>query len=155
MIQYRRLAIGAASLALVLGGAAALAQPSVAEGGNGRMEGMQGMHEKMQAMHGQMADRHGDGAGHEAMGQLMTPQEREAMREKMKAAKTPEERQALAAGMRTEIEKRAKEKGITLPERHARMGGMGGMGSMGAMAGMSGMGMRHDGAGPDGGEHKH
>jgi len=129
MIQYRRLAIGAASLALVLGGAAALAQ-------QGRMEGMQGMHEKMEGMHGQMAGRHGGDKGHEAIRQLMTPQEREAMREKMNAAKTPEERQALASGMRTEMEKRAKEKGITLPERHARMGGMG-----------------HGGR--EGGEHKH
>ena len=139
MIQYRRLAIGAASLALVLGGAAAMAQPGGTGGGKGRMEGMQGMHEKMEGMHGQMAGRHGGDTGHEAIRQLMTPQEREAMREKMNAAKTPEERQALASGMRTEMEKRAKEKGITLPERHARMGGMGGMGQ----------------GGREGGEHKH
>ena len=142
MIQYRRLAIGAASLALMLGGAAALAQQGGAEGAKGRMEGMQGMqgmHEKMEGMHGQMTGRHGGGAGHEAS-QLMTPQEREAMREKMQAAKTPEERQALASGMRTEMEKRAKEKGITLPEGHAGMGGMG---------------MRHGGRGAEGGEHKH
>lgn len=140
MIQYRRLAIGAASLALVLGGAAALAHQGGMEGGKGRMEGMRGMHEKMEGMHGQMAGRHGGGAGHEAIRQLMTPQEHEAMREKMKAAKTPEERQALASGMRTEMEKRAKEKGITLPEQPARMGGMG---------------MRHGGQSPEGGGHKH
>ena len=146
MNQYRRLAIGAASLALVLGGAAALAQQVGPQGGKGSMEGMQGMHEKMQGMHGQMAGKHGGGGGHEAVSQLMTPQEREAMREKMKAAKTPEERQALAAGMRTEMEKRAREKGITLPDQHSRMGGMGGMG---------GMGMQHGGQGTPGGEHKH
>lgn len=152
MIQYRRLAIGAASLALVLGGAAALAQQGGPQAGKGNMEGMQGMHEKMQGMHGQMAGKHGGhgshggAAGQDAASQLMTPQERDAMREKMKAAKTPEERQALAAGMRTEMEKRAKEKGITLPDRHSHMGGMGGMG---------GMGMQHGGQGTPGDGHKH
>ena len=67
---------------------------------------------------------HGKGQGkhHGAKGQgsemskLMTPEERTQMRNKMQAAKTPEERQALRTSMRTEMQKRAKEQGITLPE---------------------------------------
>ena len=47
---------------------------------------------------------------------LLTPEERTALREKMRNAKTPEERQKLAEATRTEMQKRAKEKGITLPE---------------------------------------
>jgi hypothetical protein len=59
------------------------------------------------------------------MRELMTPEERQAMRDKMHAAKTPEERQAIASTMHAELQKRAKEKGITLPEGAGR-GGMGG-----------------------------
>ena len=50
-----------------------------------------------------------------AIQQLMTPEERSAMIEKMRNAKTPDERQKLAIENRAEMEKRAKEKGITLP----------------------------------------
>ena len=50
-----------------------------------------------------------------AIQQLMTPEERNAMIEKMRNAKTPDERQKLAIENRAEMEKRAKEKGITLP----------------------------------------
>ena len=50
-----------------------------------------------------------------AIEQLMTPEERTAFIEKMRNAKTPEERQKLAVEGRAEMEKRAKEKGITLP----------------------------------------
>jgi hypothetical protein len=75
------------------------------------------------------------GMGHGAMGhgtsapqaarQLMTPEERTALQEKMRNAKTPEERQQIAAATRTEMQKRAQEKGITLPEHrgmHGRRG---------------------------------
>jgi len=58
----------------------------------------------------------GGGAEHGAGQQLMTPEERTALQEKMRNAKTPEERQQIATATRTEMEKRAKEKGITLPE---------------------------------------
>ena len=54
----------------------------------------------------------GMGAGHS----LMTPEERTALQEKMHNAKTPEERQKLAQATRDEMQKRAKEKGITLPQ---------------------------------------
>ena len=53
----------------------------------------------------------------------MTPEERTAFGEKMRNAKTSEERQKLAEANRDEMQKRAKEKGITLPEhRHQGMG---------------------------------
>jgi hypothetical protein len=65
------------------------------------------------------------GMGHGAMGpeamgaaQLMTPDERTALQEKMRNAKTPEERQKIAAANRAEMERRAKEKGIALPGPH-------------------------------------
>jgi len=54
----------------------------------------------------------GMGAGHS----LMTPEERTALQEKMRNAKTPEERQKLAQATRDEMQKRAKEKGTTLPQ---------------------------------------
>ena len=65
--------------------------------------------------------RHGAQAPQAAQ-QLMTPEERTATQEKMRAAKTPEERQQIATATRTEMEKRAKEKGITLPEPRGHHG---------------------------------
>jgi hypothetical protein len=64
-------------------------------------------------------------AGPMAAQQLMTPAEQQAFIEKMLNAKTPEERQKLADANRAEMEKRAKEKGITLPAAHGPFGGMG------------------------------
>lgn len=52
------------------------------------------------------------------MAALVTPEERAAMQEKMRNAKTPQERQKIAESMRAEMEKRAKEKGVTLPGPH-------------------------------------
>lgn len=49
--------------------------------------------------------------------QLMTTEERTAMRDKMRAAATPEERQQLATANHAEMQKRAQEQGITLPEQ--------------------------------------
>ena len=57
--------------------------------------------------------------------QLMTPEERQALIEKMRDAKTPEERQKLAEANRAEMEKRATEKGITLPQPHGPRTGFG------------------------------
>ena len=56
------------------------------------------------------------GARPQAGQQLMTPEERTAMREKMRNAQTPEERQQIAMANHAEMQKRAAEKGITLPE---------------------------------------
>ena len=116
----RKIAIGAAAV-LGLAAAAVIAQPGQmggAMGGHGPMAGMQ---------HGQMGGMgHGPmGAGPAAAQQLMTPEEQAAFREKMQNAKSAEERQKLAVANRAEMEKRAKEKGITLPEPHGPRAGFG------------------------------
>ncbi len=83
---------------------------------HGAKEGMR--HGKGGEQHGAQHGRDaagGHGAGHGAGAQLMTPEERTALREKMRNA-TPEERQQIAAATRAEMQKRAQEKGITLPE---------------------------------------
>ena len=92
--------------ALSLGVAAAVfAHPGQMGGGMGpAMKGGMGP--------GRMA---GGPAGFAAGQQLMTPEERTAHQEKMRSAKTPEERQKLAEATHTEMQKRAKEKGITFP----------------------------------------
>jgi len=64
-------------------------------------------------------------AGPMAGQQLMTPEEQQAFVEKMRSAKTPEERQKLAEANHAEMEKRAKEKGITLPQPHGPRAGVG------------------------------
>jgi hypothetical protein len=53
----------------------------------------------------------------------MTPEERAALQEKMQNAGTPEERQKLAQATRQEMQKRAKEKGLTLPEHRGPRAG--------------------------------
>ncbi|HEU4645630.1 MAG TPA: hypothetical protein VFS80_08700 [Burkholderiales bacterium] len=114
----RKIAIGAAA-ALGLAAGVAIAHPGQMGGmQQGQMGGMQ---------HGQMG-----GMGHGAMGagpaaaqQLMTPEERTALREKMQNAKSAEERRALAEANRAEMEQRAKDKGITLPESHGPRAGFG------------------------------
>lgn len=67
-------------------------------------------------MHHGMGHGHGKKGQNSEMSKLMTPEERADMRTKMQAANTSEERQALRTSMRAEMEKRAKEKGITLPD---------------------------------------
>lgn len=116
MKRSHKIAIGvAASLGLGLGAAAAFAHP-------GQMGGGMGMHAKGGMGHGPMgAGPAGQIGGH----QLMTTEEQAAFREKMQSAKTPEERQQIAEANRTEMQKRAKEKGITLPEPHGPHAGFG------------------------------
>lgn len=89
--------------------------------------------DKGQGMHGGRHHGMRGGPDRQVMHQLTTPEERTAMREKMRAAKTPEERQQIAAANRSELQKRAAEKGITLPERgnHRGHGGHGGLGGKG------------------------
>jgi Spy/CpxP family protein refolding chaperone len=124
----RKIAIGAAA-ALGLAAGVAIAHP-------GQMGGAMGKHGQMGGMqHGQMGGmQHGQmggmgqgamGAGPAAAQQLMTPEERAALREKMQNAKSAEERRTLAETNRAEMEKRAKEKGITLPEPHGPRAGFG------------------------------
>lgn len=93
-----------------LGVAVASAYAHPGQMGGGMQGGMHGMH----GMHGGMGQQ---GAGQ----QLMTPEERSARQEKMRAA-TPEERQKLAAEHRAEMEKRAKERGVTLNEHRGPRG---------------------------------
>ena len=124
----RKIAIGAAA-ALGLAAGVVIAHPGQMGGAMGMQDPMAGMqHGQMGGMgHGQMG-----GMGHGPMGvgpataqQLMTPEEQAAFREKMQNAKTAEERQKLAEANRAEMEKRAKEKGITLPEPHGPRAGFG------------------------------
>ena len=68
----------------------------------------------------------GAGFGGQAAGNpLMTPEEWAAHREKMLGAATPEERQQIAAANHAEMQKRAAEKGVTLPRQFGPRGGMG------------------------------
>jgi hypothetical protein len=76
-------------------------------------------------MKGAMHAKAGMGHGPMRQQQLLTPEERSAFQEKMRNAKTPEERQTIAEANRAEIEKRAKDKGITLPEAHGPRAGFG------------------------------
>lgn len=117
------------AVALALGIAATAAYAH--EGpGRGSMErgAQQGRHHGMEQHGGRHARGKHEGrkAGRDgdrrAARGLMTPEERTAFREKMRAAKTPEERQQLALANRTEMQKRAAEKGITLPEHREGRG---------------------------------
>ena len=118
MKKHLYTALGAiATLGIVLGASAAFAHQGGMAGGMGQHGSMSG------GMHGGgMDSMHGGGMAGQ---QLMTPQERDALREKMAAAKTPEERQALAATTRADMEKRAKERGVALPEHRGMHGAMG------------------------------
>ncbi len=83
--------------------------------------------------------------------QLMTNQERIEHRNKLRAAKTAEEREQIRLQHHEQMQLRAKEQGVTLPDappvrgggqgrRMGPGGGMGGMGPGGGMGGMGGMG---------------
>jgi len=140
MKQSHKFAAGLiASLSLGVAVAAANAQPGSMGGGKGpQMQG--GMqHGAMAGMeHGArgggqhaMAGGRGHGgmsggaAGHGAGPELMTQEERSAMIEKMHNAATPEERQKVIVENRAEMQKRAQEKGITLPEHRGPHAGFG------------------------------
>lgn len=76
--------------------------------------------------------------------QLMTPQERANYRKRMQSAKTVQEREQIRAEHHKQMQARAKERGVTLPDQPpARGGGMG--------PGMGGGGMGGGGMGPGGG----
>jgi hypothetical protein len=106
MKTVNKIAISIATV-MGLGLTIAYAQPGSMGGmANGMGPGM---------MRGQMMEQN---ANMKIMRELMTPSERLAMMDKMIDAKTAEERQAIMTATHTEIEKRAKEKGITLPAGH-------------------------------------
>lgn len=78
--------------------------------------------------------------------QLMTEQERNAYRERMRNAKSAAERERIRRENHDRMQARARERGVTLPDeppadRGPGMGrGMGGQGMGGGMGGGSGMG---------------
>jgi hypothetical protein len=133
MKRSQKIATGIA-LSLSLGFASAVhAHPGQTGGGMGpgAQGGMQhgGMRHGAQAGQGHGGMQHGmkgsmqygkqaagPGTGPQGGHGLMTPEERTALREKMRNAATPEERHQIAAATRAEMQKRAQEKGITLPE---------------------------------------
>jgi hypothetical protein len=127
MRQSRRIALGAIASAIALGlglAVAAEAHPGAGFGPQGGFgPAMRGMGMGMGMGMGSMM--RGGFGGPAAAQQLVTPEEQQAFIEKMRNAKTPEERQKLAELNRAEIEKRAKEKGITLPEPHGPRAGFG------------------------------
>jgi len=113
------------SLSLGIAAAAVSAHPGQMGGGMGP--------QMMGAMQHDMQGGMGPGAMHGGMGrgnagpqtgqQLMTPEERTAIQEKMRNAATPEERRKIAEATRTEMQKRAQEKGITLPRQRGPRSG--------------------------------
>jgi hypothetical protein len=118
MKQSHKLAAGVvASMALGIGVAVATANAQP-----GPMGGGMGPHMKNGMQHGTMGSM-GPGAmnggpnGPAAGQQLMTPEGRTAVIKKMQNAKTPEERQKIATATHGEMQKRAQEKGIMLPEQ--------------------------------------
>lgn len=88
----------------------------------GQAMGHQAMGHQAQGHQAQGRQAMGEAADHAAIEQIMTPDERTALMEKMRSAKTPEDRQQLAQATRTEMQKRANEKGITLPEQRGPQG---------------------------------
>jgi len=81
--------------------------------------------------------------------QLMTAQERTEYQAKMRAAPTPEAREQIRAQHHKEMQVRAKEKGVTLPDEPPAHGMGGGMGPGGG--GGYGGGMGPGGGGSGGG----
>jgi Spy/CpxP family protein refolding chaperone len=110
MKTVKKIAIGVATV-LGLGVAVATVYAQQGPLGNGMGQGMM----RGGLMHGHMTEQNSD---MKVMRELMTPAERLAMMDKMMDAKTPEERQAIMTANHAEMEKRAKEKGITLPAGH-------------------------------------
>ena len=110
--------VGAAGLSL--GASALYAQPGTMGDGMGS-----GMDHGMTGGMGPGMMQHSGFGGPGVAQQLMTPEERQAFAEKMRGAKTPEERQKLAQANRAEMEKRANEKGIALPEHRGPHAGFG------------------------------
>jgi hypothetical protein len=80
--------------------------------------------------------------------QLMTERERNEYRERMRTAKTEQDREQLRREHHAQMQARARERGVTLPDEPPARGGQGygaggpggGMGSGGGMGGGSGRG---------------
>lgn len=72
--------------------------------------------------------------------QLMTPQERTEYQAKMRAANSPEAKEQIRAQHHQEMQVRAKQQGVTLPDEPPARGAGGGMGPGGCTSGCGGMG---------------
>jgi len=119
--KWKKALVGVAAVAAVGVAGLVVAHPGAGLGPQGGGPGGFGPG----GMAGKAPMMHGGFAGPMAGQQLMTPEEQQAFVEKMRNAKTPEERQKLAEANRAEMEKRAKEKGITLPQPHGPRAGVG------------------------------
>lgn len=118
MKQSHKLAAIAAALGMGVA-VAAYAHPGQTGGGMAQHGGMQHKEGMEHGARGGMEHRGmGGSAEHGAGHQLMTPEERTALRQKMRNAGTPEERQKIAEATRTEMQRRAQEKGVTPREHH-------------------------------------
>lgn len=74
--------------------------------------------------------------------QLMTEQERQQYRERMRNARTEQERERYRLEHHGRMQARARERGLTLPDDPPRQGGMGGAPGGGPGAGAGGGGRR-------------
>lgn len=111
MKRWSKIAVGIAA-ALTLGVGTAVNAHQGGPGAGAHAKG--GMQQGMKGGMGHGATGHGVG-GPGAANQLMTPEERTALQEKMRNA-TPEERQKIAEATHTQMQARAQEKGVTLPQ---------------------------------------
>jgi hypothetical protein len=102
----RKIALGVIA-ALGLGATAAATWAHPGERGESGAMG----HHAQGMQHGRMGGMDGGAAGRGAGHGGMTPEERTAFMEKMRAAKTPEERHQVAAANRAGMQKRAQERG--------------------------------------------
>lgn len=122
----KKLIVSAVLVTAALAATPLLAHPGAMGPGmqGGEQHGMKGgMQHGVRDGSGPAAMQHG--MGQQAGRQLMTAEERTALQEKMRNAKTPEERQQIAAATHTEMQKRAKDQGITLPEGRGPRSGFG------------------------------
>lgn len=104
--------------ALALSVAAVVALPAVASQGRGGGQG-----QRSQGGQSMMPPQQGAGiqSRDQVYGwQLMTPEERQTYRNKMRSLKTPQERDALRMQHHAEMQKRAQERGQTLPDMPLR-----------------------------------
>jgi hypothetical protein len=79
--------------------------------------------------------------------QLMTQQEQQAYRQKIRVAKTPEEREQIRAEHHRAMQERAQARGVTLPDMPPAQGMGGGKGPGGQGMGPGGRGMGPGGGG--------
>jgi hypothetical protein len=82
--------------------------------------------------------------------QLMTEQERNQYRNQMRSAKTVQEREQIRAEHHKQMQARAKERGVTIPDEPPVRGGGMGPGGGGMGPGGGGMGPGGGGMGPGG-----